>query len=418
MSEARLRESCARFNQQKMPKIHAERSVHSNLPSLIGLSHRIHSHPEVAHEEVKASRWLGELLAQSGFAVKVGLCGLPTALSARRGTGDLHIVLCAEYDALPRIGHACGHNIIAAAAAGAAIALGDLADDLGITITVMGTPAEEVGDGGGKILLLERGAFVGVHAAMMIHPAPFDSVKLNYLAASTFEVEYFGRSSHPAAPHLGINAADALTVAQTAIALLRQHVQVTDGIQGIVTNGGDAPNIIPAYTSSRYTIRSKSIQAIEKLAPRVHACFKAGAIATGCALRISGGNKPYAEMHNDEDLVRIYKCNAESFGRRFVDNAPMTAHAGASTDMGNVSCEIPSIHPCIGIDSLPAVNHQPEFAARCVTASADKAVRDGALIMAWTVVDIALDQAIRKRLLTFRPESVSDRRSQPKISSD
>jgi len=121
---------------------------------------------------------------------------------------------------------------------------------------------------------------------MMIHPAPFDSVKLNYLAASTFEVEYFGRSSHPAAPHLGINAADALTVAQTAIALLRQHVQVTDGIQGIVTNGGDAPNIIPAYTSSRYTIRSKSIQAIEKLAPRVHACFKAGAIATGCALRI------------------------------------------------------------------------------------------------------------------------------------
>lgn len=349
--------------------------------------------------------------------VEAGLCGLPTALSARRGNGDLHIVLCAEYDALPRIGHACGHNIIAAAAAGAAIALGDLADELGITITVMGTPAEEVGDGGGKVLLLERGAFAGVHAAMMVHPAPFDSIQPNYLAASTFEVEYFGRSSHPAAPHLGINAADALIVAQTAIALLRQHVQVTDRIQGIVTNGGDAPNIIPAYTSSRYTVRSKSIYSIKKLTPRVHACFKAGAIATGCGLRIRGGNKPYAEMHHDEDLVRIYKCNAESFGRRFVEG-PTADHAGASTDMGNVSRAIPSIHPYLGIDSLPAINHQPEFAAHCVTASADKAVRDGALIMAWTVVDIALDQTIRNRLLTFRSDPLAERRSPSNVSSD
>jgi amidohydrolase len=197
---------------------------------LIALSHRIHAHPELGFEEEKASTWLAEMLSAAGFAVEKEICDLPTAFIARAGKGPLHIAICAEYDCLPGIGHACGHNIIAAMAAGAGIAAAKVADDVGLTISVIGTPAEEVGDAGGKILLLERGAFKGMHAAMMVHPAPADVVEFPIIAASMFEVRYTGKEAHASAfPELGINAADALTIAQTAIGLLRQHIRSTDG---------------------------------------------------------------------------------------------------------------------------------------------------------------------------------------------
>jgi amidohydrolase len=389
------------------PKIAAARSAHALLPSLVALSHRIHARPELAFEEEKSAGWLAELLDQSGFTVQTGLCGLPTAIAAHRGSGPLRIVFCAEYDALSGMGHACGHNMIAAMAAGAALALGELVDDLGVTVTVMGTPAEEIGNGGGKILLLERGAFAGAHAAMMVHPGTHDSVKTGYLAASTSTIEYVGRASHASvSPQFGVNAADALTVAQVAIGLLRQHIGRSDRIHGIVTHGGDAPNVIPAHTSASYMVRAASIAELKGLTSRVHSCFKAGATATGCNLRITGGDKPYAEMHQDADLSRLYKRNAESLGRHFVDNG-LTADSAASTDMGNVSCIIPSIHPSIGINSFPALNHQLEFAAHCITATADQAVHDGALAMAWTVIDVARDETLRNRLLATHSHSKS-----------
>src|SRR5215813_2066712 len=239
----------------------------------IALSHRIHAHPELGFEEEKASAWLCEALADAGFAVEKGICDLPTAFLARAGSGPLNIAICAEYDSLPGIGHACGHNIIAAAAVGAALAAAKVADEVGLTVTVIGTPAEEVGNAGGKILELERGGFDGIHAAMMVHPAPFDMLRANIIAASMFEVEYTGKEAHASAfPELGINAADALTVAQTAIALLRQHIRPADRIHGITTQGGDAPNIVPAHTRAKYIIRGETVKELEELRPRNRPC--------------------------------------------------------------------------------------------------------------------------------------------------
>ena len=189
----------------------------------MALSHRIHAHPELGFEEERASLWLEEMLGSAGMRVEAKAYDLPTAFVARAGNGPLHIAICAEYDALPAVGHACGHNIIAAMSAGAGIALARVADEVGLTVSVIGTPAEEVGDASGKILLLERGAFRDVHAAMMVHPTPIDAPTMKIIAASMFEVKYTGKEAHASAfPELGINAADALTVAQVSLGLLRQ----------------------------------------------------------------------------------------------------------------------------------------------------------------------------------------------------
>ena len=375
---------------------------------LVELSHRIHAHPELGFEEERAAAWLCETMADAGFAVERGVCGIPTAFAARAGAGPLHIAICAEYDCLPGIGHACGHNIIAASAVGAAIAAAKVAGDAGLTITLLGTPAEEICNAGGKILMLERGAFKGVHAAMMIHPAPVDMSAPQIIAAAMFDVLYTGKEAHSSAfPELGINAADALTVAQTAIGLLRQHIHETDRIHGIVTKGGEAPNIVPAHTSAKYMVRAQTLGKLATLLPKVHRCLEAGAIATGCKYEIAGGDKPYAEMRHDRDLVSIYRRNAEALGRSFIDPDPTApqivghprAMGAGSTDMGNVSLALPAIHPLIGINSVPAVNHQPEFTAACATPDADRAIVDGALAMAWSAIDIANDKALCERLM-------------------
>jgi len=381
------------------PKDRAREEIKSLEPDLISLSKRIHSHPEVGFEEEKAANWLCQSLADAGFEVQAGVCEMPTAFTARFGSGPLHIAICAEYDSLPGIGHACGHNIIAASALGAGIAASRVADDVGLTVSVIGTPAEEVGDASGKILLLERGAFAGVHASMMVHPAPWDVATAKIIAASMFEVEYTGKEAHASAfPELGINAADAMTIAQTAIGLLRQHMKPTDRIHGIVTHGGDAPNVIPAHTRARYIVRGQTLAELEELRPRVNRCFEAGALATGSTLKIVGGTKPYAEMHHHPEIAALYERNALAAGRNFPDLGPMKERATGSTDMGNISLAMPSIHPMIGIDSLPAVNHQPEFTAHCITESANKALIEGALAMAWTAIDMAVDPALAARL--------------------
>lgn len=368
---------------------------------LIALSHRIHAHPELGFEEEKSSSWLCDSLADSGFTVEKGICNLPTAFRARAGSGPLHIAICAEYDSLPGIGHACGHNIIAASAVGAALAAAKVADEVGLTISVIGTPAEEVGNASGKILLLERGGFAGIHASMMIHPAPFDMVQAKIIAASMFEVHCTGKESHASAfPELGVNAADALTIAQTAIGLLRQHIRSTDRIHGIVTNGGAAPNVVPAHTSAKYIIRSETLDQLAELRPKVYRCFEAGALATGAKLSITGGDKPYAEMRHNAPMAEFYRRNSEALGRSYPNMGEWETRPTGSTDMGNVSLAMPSIHPMIGINSLPAVNHQPEFTAHCITPDADKAIEDGALAMAWTCIDLALSRDARESLMT------------------
>ena len=382
-------------------KTAVQQDIESMRDELVRVSHRVHSSPELGFEEVQSSAWLAEDLAVAGFRVETGVCDLPTAFFARAGSGPLHITICAEYDALPGIGHACGHNVIAAMALGAGIAASRVADDVGLTVSVIGTPAEEVGNAGGKILMLEKGGFEGVHAAMMVHPAPYEVVKPKIIAVSTFDVSYTGKEAHAAAfPEMGINAADALTVAQTAVGLLRQHIKPTDRIHGIITEGGAAANIIPAHTRAKYMVRAEGLDEIDALRDKVYRCFEAGALATGAKLELSGGERPYAEMRHDEEMAALYQRNAQALGRSFPDLGPMGDRAAGSTDMGNVSLALPSIHPMISIDSLPAVNHQPEFTAHCVSEAADQAIIDGAVSMAWTAIDMAADEGLRQRLIT------------------
>jgi amidohydrolase len=380
----------------------AKEKLHATQSQLIDLSHRIHANPELGFEERLASTWLCEMLADAGFKVDAGVCDLPTAFIASAGSGPLHVAICAEYDALPGIGHACGHNIIAATSVGAGIAAAKVADEAGLTVSVFGTPAEEVGDGGGKVLMLERGAFDGIHAAMMVHPSPVDTLDLSGTAISTFDVHYTGKEAHAAAyPELGINALDALTIAQTAIGLLRQHMRPTDRVHGIITDGGDVPNVVPAHTAARFMVRARTIDDLGEIRDKVFKCFEAGALATGSKLEIVGGTKPYAELHHDSRLSALYARNAESLGRTFF-KLPAGTSGGFSTDMGNVSLVIPSIHPTMGIASMPAVNHQPEFTAHCVKPEADKALMDGALAMAWTAIDLASDITLCDQLIDQR----------------
>jgi amidohydrolase len=383
------------------PKAAARTSVQAQRPKLLDLSHRLHADPEIGWQEVRSSAAVADALAAGGFDVTRGVAGMPTAFLARSGSGPLHLAILAEYDALPGIGHACGHNIIASSAVGAALALAPLADELGLTVTVLGSPAEEVGDDGGKQRLIAAGAFDDVHLAMMVHPSPYEASDPPMIAASMFEARYTGKEAHAsAAPEMGINAADALTVAQVAIGLLRQSLLPTARVHGFVTHGGEAANIIPAHTSARYIVRGGTLAELEEVRAKVLRCFEAGALATGATLEIAGGMAPYAEVRHDPDLAARYQANAEALGRVFGDLGMIRTRGSGSTDMGNVSHLVPTIHPFIRIETGGAVNHQPEFTAAAATPSGDQAVIDGAIALAWTAIDAAIEPGLRARLQT------------------
>jgi amidohydrolase len=377
----------------------ARRDVDDRADTLVALSDDIHDHPETLFTEHHASQRVAAYLEEAGLEVSVGGYGLDTSLVARAGNGPLHIVVCAEYDALPGVGHACGHNIIAAAAAGAGAALARVADEVGLSVTVLGTPAEE--GGGGKIIMLERGAFDGAHAAMMVHPWPEDRLVNTCLAVDHIELTYEGRSAHAsAAPWEGLNAADALTIAQVSVSFLRQQFRPGNQVHGIVTDGGDAVNIIPSHSKAIFMIRARTLDELAVLRPRVHHCFEAGAIATGCNWSIREICPTYSHMEPDPTLVECWRRNAEELGRRYVADDTGKAIPTFSTDMANISLAIPTIHPLIGIETHGAVNHQPEFAAACVGPSAAKAVLDGAISMAWTAIDAATTDELRNRLMS------------------
>ncbi len=376
----------------------ARAEVAARLDDLVALSHALHEHPETCFEERWSAAAVAGALSAGGFDVTEGICDLPTAFSARAGSGPLVVAVCAEYDALPGMGHACGHNVIAAAAVGAGLALARVADDVGLTVAVVGTPAEE--GGGGKVLLLERGAFRDAHAAMMVHPWPEERLTASCLAVSHFDVHFTGREAHAsAAPWEGVNALDAMTVSQVAIGLLRQHFRPGDQVHGVVRQGGSAANVVPASVTARYMCRARTLDGLRQLEPRVRACFEAGAIAAGATVAYEELSPAYSHMVVDDSLLAAYRANAEALGRRFDLDDAGAPPPTLSTDMANVSLAVPTIHPMIGIDSGGAVNHQPEFAAACVTPSADAAVRDGAVALAWTAIDTATDPALRHHLL-------------------
>ena len=367
-------------------------------PALVALSRAIHDDPELCFEEHHAAAALGRALEGAGLDVEMGVYDIPTALRATAGSGSLSVVVCAEYDALPSVGHACGHNLIAAAAAGTGIGLAAVADDLDLTVTVLGTPAEE--GGGGKVLLLDRGAFEGAHAAMMVHPWHEDRLGAVCLAVDHIEVRYTGREAHAsAAPHKGLNAADALVVAQVSIGLLRQHLPPGGQVHGIVTDGGEAPNIVPRHTAARFMIRARTVEDLDALRHRVVRCFEAGALATGCSLEVSDLSPRYSDYVADEALLAAYRANAEQLGRRFDADDTGSPVPTISTDMANVSKALPTIHPLIGLDSAGAVVHEPAFAAAALGPSAEQALIDGARAMAWTAIDAATVPALRRHLL-------------------
>jgi amidohydrolase len=373
-------------------------------PGLVNLSHWIHANPELQFMEKLASGWVAEWLEKASFEVERGVGGLDTAVAGHFGPGPLRVALLVEYDALPEVGHACGHNVIAATSIGAGVALAGVAEQLGLRVTVLGTPAEE--GGGGKVQLIDAGVFEGLHMALMTHPGPNDLLEPEVLAAQTLDISYHGRPAHAASfPERGINAADALVVAQVAIGLLRQALRPTERVHGIVTGGGEAPNIIPAETTARFMIRSATLDGLSELRERVLRCFEAGALASGARLEVEQ-RVAYAEMRHDAQLSALYQANAVALGRSFESGPDRLDLTRFSTDMGNVSLILPAIHPIVGIDSAPAVNHQPEFTAATVTAAADRAILDGAIALAWTVVDAAHSAEVRQRLLDgYRTEA-------------
>ena len=370
----------------------AQSAVRERAEVLVSLSHDLHAHPETAFEEHRAATAVTELLAREGFDVERGACGLETAFVATAGSGPVRIGVCAEYDALPSVGHACGHNVIAASSVGAAIGLAAVADDVGATVVILGTPAEE--GGGGKILMLDAGAFDGLDVAMMVHPWPSDRLEATCLAVDHFDVTFTGTEAHAsAAPWRGVNAADAMTIAQVAIGLLRQQLPPGDQVHGVVISGGAAANIIPAHVVGRFMCRSVDAARLRALRARVDACFAAGAAATGATVVLEEVGPPYSHMISDPRLLASYRRHAEALGRSFADDHE--PRPTISTDMANVSLRIPSIHPLIGIDAMGSVNHQPSFAAACATASADRAVLDGAIALAMTGIDVATDADLR-----------------------
>ncbi|GAA3091702.1 amidohydrolase [Streptomyces rectiviolaceus] len=362
---------------------------------LVGLSHSLHDEPETALQEHRSAAKIADLLAEAGFQVARGVGGLPTALVATYGSGELVLGFCAEYDALPGIGHACGHNVNGAAAVGAALGLAAVADELGLTVKLIGTPAEE--DVGGKVLLLEAGVFDDVAAAMMVHAAPDDTVGASSLAIGAWDITYTGTASHAAiAPWEGVNALDAMALAHTAIGLLRQQLPPGTLVHGIVTDGGQAVNVIPARTAARYEIRAPSLELLSEVRGRVRACFEAGALATGAGLELRVHGRDFAELRQDPYLTEAYVRAAHSLGRTVTSRQGETL---ASTDMGNVSRLVPTIHPTIGYDTGGAHQHTPEFTAHGKSPGADRAVLDGATALALVGADLATSAEQRRRLL-------------------
>lgn len=395
-------ESPATVSTRRELKDAAQQAADAARSEAVELSHDMHAHPEVAFEEHRTAGAVAAVLAGHGFTIERGVADLPTAFIATAGSGELTIGICAELDALPGVGHACGHNVIAGAAVTAGIALAGVADKAGLTVKVFGTPAEEFG--GGKIFMLNAGAFDGVHAAMMVHPGTSEHADHYTRAVVDLDVTYTGKSAHSAAaPNEGINAGDAVTVAQVAIGLLRQHLNPGDLVHGIVTNGGEAPNVVPGSASMLYDARATTIAGLEGVKARLRDCFQAGATATGCSVSIADDWPAFSEFRNDDPMVNFYSANAEALGRTFTA-APLEqrlAEAG-STDMGNVSLAIPAIHPTIKVEAHGASNHQPEFAKWCAEPDADQALYDGGVAMAWTAIDLATDDVQRSRLLAGR----------------
>jgi len=374
-------------------------AVESQRRQLIQLSLNIHDNPELGFEEKKAMAWLTGYLEDNEFHVERGIAGVATAFRATYGQGSPRIALLAEYDALPKIGHGCGHNIIAASAVGAAVGSKPIIDRLGGKIAVLGTPGEE--DFGGKIDMVQAGVFDEIDVAMIVHPAVKNVITMPALACTGVEVEFFGKPAHASAePHKGINALEATILAFNSINSLRQHIKEEARIHGIITDGGEAPNIVPAHSAAEFYIRAPDNEYLDELKDKVSNCFMGASTATGARLEYRWDDRVFDSMKSNEILAELFKQNLETLGRHVEDFDP--EFGLGSTDMGNVSQVVPSIHPLIAIASSEVLGHTPEFAAAAASEAGHEGLMDAAKAMAMTVVDILQPGMLDKIKREFR----------------
>ncbi|MFH1382364.1 MAG: M20 family metallopeptidase [Chloroflexota bacterium] len=357
-------------------------------PQLRELSLQIHAHPELGFKEVKAADWLTQYLGENGFSVERGLCGLPTAFKATYGKGKPAIALLAEYDALPDVGHACGHSLICVGAVGAGVAARPAIDRFGGSLLVIGTPAEELY--GGKAIMAKQGAFNDLDAAMMFHPGSCDVATTHALACQGLEVEFFGKAAHAAArPEAAINALEAMLQSFNAINSLRQHIKSTARVHGIITDGGQAANVVPAHSAGSFLVRAEDDTYLEELKKRVLDCFVGAACATGARLQYKWDDICYATMRNNIVLAQLFIQNMQSLGCNVILANP--GRGFGSTDMGNVSHVVPSIHASVAIAGKEVLGHSPEFAVAAASEAGMKGMLDAAKALAMTAVDLLTD---------------------------
>lgn len=367
-------------------------------PELVRLSSDLHAHPELAYAEHHAVAAIAASVAEHGIDIEVGAYDVPTAFRAVVGTGRPRVAVVAEYDALPEIGHACGHNIIAASAVGAFLALADwftASPDTPGAVELIGTPAEE--GGGGKQKVLDAGGFDDVDFALMVHPGNIDSAGALSLGFHQVSVTYRGKAAHAsAAPYAGVNALDAVVAAYNGISQLRQHILPSDRIHGIITDGGQAPNIVPVRASATFFVRSANLDTLSYLRARVDAILRAASASSGAAVEITWDTAaPYLPLRSNEPLEARYAVNLAD-RRRLVPAGVRTVEESASTDMGNVSVYVPSIHPMVSIAPRGVSNHTAAFTEYAGGPAAAEAIADSAVGLATTAADFLTDADLRE----------------------
>jgi amidohydrolase len=377
----------------EMLKETAVNEVDSRRKELTELSLQIHHNPEIGFQEFQACGWLTEYLERYDFKVERGVCQLDTAFRGTYGEGEPAIALLAEYDALPGLGHACGHNIICTAAVGAAVAVRGAVDERGGSVVVIGTPAEEMY--GGKIIMAERGAFTDIDAAMIVHPSVADVADIQALACIGLEVEFNGKAAHAAAfPQEGVNALEAMILAFNGINSLRQHIREGARIHGIITHGGEAPNVVPARSAGNFLVRAEDDGYLEELKGKVLNCFTAASVATGAKLDYRWTTY-YAPLNTNAVLIEAFSQNMNSLGRHL---APSRGAALGSSDVGNVSMLVPTIHPMVAIAPPQVSVHSPEFADAAASEDGMRGLLDGAKALAMTTVDLIARPGLMARV--------------------
>jgi amidohydrolase len=353
--------------------------------TFVAMSRQIHETPELGLQERQAAGWLTGMLREAGFAVTQPVAGMDTAFRAdlRGSAARPHVALLAEYDALAGVGHACGHNLICMASVGGAIALHRAVPRLPGTLTVLGTPAEETA--GGKVPMVEQGLFEGVDAAMMFHPSKSNWWVRGALAAQGLTVTFLGRPAHAAAaPEKGVNALNALLLTYHAIDSLRQHVTSDVRIHGIITKGGDAPNVVPALAQGEFLVRASTQAALVGVMAQVKRCAEGAAVATGARVEMETG-AVYAERNNNRALADLFGGNMREIG--IEGEEPPASGGVGSSDIGNVSLVCPTIHPYLKITS-DAAGHTPEFREASGSERGYTAMLNAAKGLATTALDV------------------------------